>query len=162
MLNARRSVISVAVLAMLCAPASAADVVNVYSYRQPTLIDPLLARFKAETGIDVRSRLCRERPVERMVQEGANSPVDVLLTADVGRPGRGCRPRPGAAGFIRGHSRQGAGQSSRRKRPVVWTDHAGPVIYASNERVKQAPSPMRNWRTRNGRERSAAAGQSPL
>ena len=32
-------------------PAGAADVVNIYSYRQPDLIRPMLDAFTAETGI---------------------------------------------------------------------------------------------------------------
>ena len=68
------------------APASAAEEsVNVYSYRQPTLIQPLLEAFSKNTGIKVNFIFAEKGLVERMVQEGRNSPADVLLTADVGR-----------------------------------------------------------------------------
>jgi iron(III) transport system substrate-binding protein len=63
----------------------AAEAVNVYSYRQPSLIEPLLKAFTQETGIAVNLIFAEKGLIERMVQEAANSPADVLLTADVGR-----------------------------------------------------------------------------
>lgn len=63
----------------------AAETVNVYSYRQPALIDPLFAAFTQKTGIEVRTVFAEKGLVERMAQEGRNSPADLLLTADVGR-----------------------------------------------------------------------------
>jgi iron(III) transport system substrate-binding protein len=59
--------------------------VNVYSYRQPSLIEPLLKAFTEETGIKVNFIFAEKGLVERMDQEGRNSPADVLLSADVGR-----------------------------------------------------------------------------
>ena len=70
---------------MLAGPARAEDSVNVYSYRQPALIDPLFAAFTAKTGIRVRTVFAENGLIERLAQEGRNSPADVLLTADVGR-----------------------------------------------------------------------------
>lgn len=66
-------------------PASAKGTVNVYSYRQPSLIEPLLAAFTKNTGIAVNFIFAEKGLVERMTQEGRNSPADVLLSADVGR-----------------------------------------------------------------------------
>lgn len=65
--------------------ARAGGVVNVYSYRQPSLIKPLLEAFTEETGIEVKVIFADNGLVERLAQEGRNSPADVLLTADVGR-----------------------------------------------------------------------------
>lgn len=65
--------------------ASAEQVVNVYSYRQPTLIQPLFDSFTARTGIEVRAVFADNGLVERLAQEGRNSPADLLLTSDVGR-----------------------------------------------------------------------------
>lgn len=65
--------------------ASAEQVVNVYSYRQPTLIQPLFDAFTARTGIEVRAVFADNGLVERLAQEGRNSPADLLLTSDVGR-----------------------------------------------------------------------------
>ncbi len=81
----RRTFIAAAAVAAVTSPAAADGVVNVYSYRQPALIDPLLAAFSKETGIEARSVFAENGLVERLAQEGRNSPADVLLTADVGR-----------------------------------------------------------------------------
>ena len=69
----------------LSGPARADGEVNIYSYRQPALIDPLLQAFTAKTGIRVRTVFADSGLVERLAQEGRNSPADLLLTADVGR-----------------------------------------------------------------------------
>nr|WP_239025250.1 Fe(3+) ABC transporter substrate-binding protein [Rhodoligotrophos defluvii] len=72
---------------ILVGQASDADAqeVNVYSYRQPFLIEPLLKAFTEETGIKTKVLFDDKALIERMVQEGASSPADVLLTVDVGR-----------------------------------------------------------------------------
>ena len=67
------------------APAFAADEVNIYSYRQPELIQPLLEAFKADTGISANVIFLDKGLVERMAAEGENSPADVILTVDIGR-----------------------------------------------------------------------------
>ena len=65
--------------------ATAADDVNIYSYRQPQLIAPLLNAFTKKTGIKANVVYAKNGLVERMAAEGKNSPVDVLLTVDIGR-----------------------------------------------------------------------------
>ena len=67
------------------APARATEVVNVYSFREPGLIRPLLKAFTAKTGIATRLIYGQDGLLERMAAEGANSPADVLLTVDIGR-----------------------------------------------------------------------------
>jgi iron(III) transport system substrate-binding protein len=59
--------------------------VNIYSYRQPFLIEPILEAFTKETGIKVNTVFAKEGLIERLKAEGRNSPADVLLTASVGR-----------------------------------------------------------------------------
>jgi iron(III) transport system substrate-binding protein len=59
--------------------------VNVYSYRQPQLVEPLFKAFTAKTGIEVKMVFAEKGLVERLEQEGPLSPADVLLSADVGR-----------------------------------------------------------------------------
>lgn len=59
--------------------------VNIYSYRQPELIQPLIDAFTAETGIQANVLFLDKGLVERMAAEGANSPADVILTVDIGR-----------------------------------------------------------------------------
>ena len=66
-------------------PALADGVVNVYTYRQPSLINPLFEAFTKKTGIEVRAVFADNGLVERLAQEGRNSPADLLITADVGR-----------------------------------------------------------------------------
>lgn len=59
--------------------------VNVYSYRQPELINPLLQRFSAETGIEVNMIFAEKGLAERIKAEGPNSPADVVLATDIAR-----------------------------------------------------------------------------
>ena len=59
--------------------------VNIYSYRQPELIQPLLDAFAKETGIEANVLFLDKGLVERMSAEGVNSPADVILTVDIGR-----------------------------------------------------------------------------
>ncbi len=66
------------------ADAWAAEEVNVYTTRQEVLIRPLLDTFEQETGIRVNVVFAKEGVIERMKSEGANSPADAILTADVG------------------------------------------------------------------------------
>jgi iron(III) transport system substrate-binding protein len=81
-----RSILLSAFTTFIVTPANSADqVVNVYSYRQPALIEPLLDAFTKNTGIEVNFIFAEKGLVERMSQEGRNSPADVLLSADVGR-----------------------------------------------------------------------------
>ena len=67
------------------APAFADGEVNIYSYRQPELIQPLLDAFTKETGIDTNVLFLDKGLVERMAAEGRNSPADVILTVDISR-----------------------------------------------------------------------------
>jgi iron(III) transport system substrate-binding protein len=67
----------------LAVPAAATEV-NIYSYREPQLIDPLLKAFTARTGIKTNLVFAKDGLVERMEAEAANSPVDVLLTNEFG------------------------------------------------------------------------------
>ncbi|MFP6734894.1 MAG: extracellular solute-binding protein [Rhodospirillales bacterium] len=73
----------VAILATVAGPAMAAEV-NLYSERQPFLMKPLLQAFTKETGIKVRMVYLKKGMVERLKAEGANTPADLILTADIG------------------------------------------------------------------------------
>lgn len=66
-------------------PAQAAEEVNVYSLRQPFLIEPMFERFTEETGIRVNTLFSQSGLVERIKHEGRNTPADLLLTVDIGR-----------------------------------------------------------------------------
>ncbi len=59
--------------------------VNIYSYREPQLIDPLLKAFADKTGIKANVVYAAAGLNERLAAEGQNSPADLLFTVDAGR-----------------------------------------------------------------------------
>ncbi len=67
-----------------CALAQAGEV-NVYTYRESKLIQPLFDAFTKDTGIKVNVISASSGLEQRIKTEGANSPADVLLTVDIGR-----------------------------------------------------------------------------
>jgi len=68
---------------VVAVPASAQEL-NLYTTREPGLIQPLLDSFTRTSGITVNSFFVRDGLAERVVAEGARSPADVLMTVDVG------------------------------------------------------------------------------
>lgn len=96
MINRQRISILIAALLLLApplasaqdqAPASAEDnVVNIYSSRHYPTDEAMYERFTSETGIEVnRLEASGDVLIERMTNEGRNSPADVYITVDVGR-----------------------------------------------------------------------------
>ncbi|TJZ93045.1 Fe(3+) ABC transporter substrate-binding protein [Paracoccus gahaiensis] len=81
-----RPVILASLLGATALPAFAQEV-NVYSHRQPELIQPLIDAFTAETGITVNAAFVDKGMVERLQAEGDRSPADLVLTVDVARLG---------------------------------------------------------------------------
>jgi iron(III) transport system substrate-binding protein len=79
------AVIAALMTGALAFSAHANEEVNVYSYRQPFLIKPMFEAFTRETGIDVNVVYAKKGLVERLNQEGANSPADLIFTVDIGR-----------------------------------------------------------------------------
>lgn len=65
--------------------ASAEGDVNIYSYRQAYLLEPLLNAFEQETGIDSNVVFAKKGLAERLEREGRNSPADVVMTVDISR-----------------------------------------------------------------------------
>ncbi len=61
-----------------------AEEVNVYSYRQPFLVEPLFNKFTEETGIKVNVVFAKSGLIERLEREGRNSPADLVITVDIG------------------------------------------------------------------------------
>ena len=59
--------------------------VNVYTYRERNLIQPIFEAFTKDTGIKVNVISASSGLEQRIKTEGANSPADVLLTVDIGR-----------------------------------------------------------------------------
>ncbi len=62
-----------------------AQEVNVYSQRQPELIQPLIDAFTADTGITVNIAFVEKGMPERLEAEGDRSPADLVLTVDIAR-----------------------------------------------------------------------------
>ena len=77
--------IRLAFLALALASPTGAAEVNIYSHRQPELIQPLLDAFTAETGIAVNVAFVDKGMAERLQAEGSRSPADLILTVDIGR-----------------------------------------------------------------------------
>ncbi|MFK0571645.1 Fe(3+) ABC transporter substrate-binding protein [Endozoicomonas sp.] len=65
------------------ASALAAEEVNIYSYRQPFLIEPMLEDFEKQTGVKVNVVFAKKGLEERIEREGKFSPADVVLTSDM-------------------------------------------------------------------------------
>lgn len=120
----------------LAAPALS-DEVNIYSYRQPFLIEPMLEAFTKETGIKANVIFAKKGLGERIKAEGENSPADILMTVDIGR--------------LNGAKELGIAQPVKsavieKNIPAQYRDAEGQwfglttrarVVYASNERVAQ-------------------------
>ena len=62
-----------------------AQEVNVYSYRQPELVEPLFRAFTEETGIAVNVVFLKKGLVERLQAEGDRSLADLVFTVDISR-----------------------------------------------------------------------------
>ena len=58
--------------------------VNIYTSREPALVQPLLDAFTAETGVKVNTVFLKDGLAERVAAEGASSPADILMAVDVG------------------------------------------------------------------------------
>jgi len=63
---------------------AAEDEVNVYTTREPGLIQPLLDVFTKETGIKANAVFTESGIAERLAAEGENSPADVIMVVDYG------------------------------------------------------------------------------
>ena len=61
---------------------SFAETVNVYSFRQPFLIEPILKSFTEETGIETKVIFAKKGLIQRIKREGKLSPADVVLTSN--------------------------------------------------------------------------------
>ncbi|WP_203595056.1 MULTISPECIES: Fe(3+) ABC transporter substrate-binding protein [unclassified Salipiger] len=73
-------------LALIATAAPAlAEEVNLYSYRQPELLQPLTDAFTEATGIDVNVAYIDKGLEERLVAEGDRSPADLIFTVDISR-----------------------------------------------------------------------------
>lgn len=124
-------------LGLLATSALADGVVNIYSYRQPELIKPLLDAFTADTGIKTNVLFLDKGLEEKIAEEGANSPADVILTVDIGRL---------QAAQDKGVTQPLTNEIINKDIPSQYREPAGNwfgvttrarVVYASKERVKE-------------------------
>ena len=130
-----RVALAVAALAVGAA-AAAAEEVNVYSYRQPQLIDPLLKAFTVKTGIKANVVYAADGLNERLAAEGRNSPADVLLTVDAGRLSEAKDAgltQPVQSAVL---EKQIPAQYRDADRHWFGLTMRGRVVYASKDRVK--------------------------
>ena len=76
--------VAVALAALPLPNVATADEVNVYTSRQPELIQPIFDAFTAETGTKVNVLYSEKGLIERLKAEGDRSPADLYITADIG------------------------------------------------------------------------------
>ncbi len=85
-----RSCVRFVVMVLACAASAAfgtvasAQEINLYTTREPGLIQPLMESFTKTTGIKVNSIFVRDGLAERVAAEGTRSPADILMTVDIG------------------------------------------------------------------------------
>ncbi|WP_135075548.1 Fe(3+) ABC transporter substrate-binding protein [Terasakiella sp. SH-1] len=118
------------------AASAQAEEVNLYSSRQPFLINPLLEAFTEETGVKVNMVYIKKGMLERIKAEGENSPADLILTSDIGKLDNHVQ-----AGLLKATSSDVLKEkipSQYRHPDGLWyglTTRAR-IIYAHNKRVK--------------------------
>jgi iron(III) transport system substrate-binding protein len=74
---------AIALLALLAdGEVAAKDVVNIYSYRQGFLIEPILQEFTKETGIETKVVFAKKGLIEKLKKEGKYTKADMVLTSN--------------------------------------------------------------------------------
>jgi iron(III) transport system substrate-binding protein len=130
-----RSLLLASVAASLALPALAD--VNVYTTREPALIQPVIDAFTAETGIAVNLAFIEEGLVERLQAEGARSPADLVLTVDIANLQQ--IVNAGVVQAVESEVLTAAIPAELRSPDNLWfalTERAR-VVYASRERVAE-------------------------
>lgn len=117
--------------------ARAADEVNIYSFREPKLIGPLLEAFTKSTGIKTNVVFAPNGLVERMASEGRNSPADVLLTNEFGLLLQAVSA--GVTQPLKSLAVEAAVPASLRDPAGHWVGltRRARIVFASKDRVKQ-------------------------
>lgn len=130
-------VLALAALTLHGPRAGAEEAVNIYSYREPGLIDPMLKAFTAKTGIATNVVYAKDGLIERMTAEGRNSPADMLLVNEFG-----LLIQAKAAGVTQPLESAALDQAIDAKlrdpeRHWFALTQRARVVYASKDRVKQ-------------------------
>ncbi|RJE76594.1 iron ABC transporter substrate-binding protein [Pseudoalteromonas sp. MSK9-3] len=77
-----KKALAIVFTSLTCLPALAADEVNIYSFRQPFLIQPILDDFTKQTGIKTNVVFAKKGLIERVKREGKHSRADLVLTSN--------------------------------------------------------------------------------
>jgi iron(III) transport system substrate-binding protein len=80
----KNAIRALALSSCLLAVPALAQSVNLYTTREPSLLNPVLEAFTKDTGVKVNAVFLKDGLQERIRAEGANSPADVMLMVDVG------------------------------------------------------------------------------
>ncbi|WP_373356901.1 Fe(3+) ABC transporter substrate-binding protein [Pseudoroseicyclus sp. CXY001] len=129
----RPSLLALAVAAPLAGPALAD--VNIYTTRQPELIEPVLDAFTEETGIGVNLAFVQEGLPERLRAEGERSPADLIMVVDIANLAQ--IVETGAIQPVQSDVLEAAVPEALRDPEGLWyalTTRAR-IVYASKERV---------------------------
>ena len=128
--------LSAAILTSGAASVSAADEVNLYSYRQPFLIKPMLAEFTKQSGIKVNVVYAKKGMLERIKAEGESTPADAVLTTDVGRLSD--MVDAGVLSPVKSAIIEAAVPAQYRHPDGLWVAQTtrARILFASKERVK--------------------------
>jgi len=112
--------------------------VNVYTYREGKLIQPLFDAFTKASGVKVNVISASSGLEQRIKTEGANSPADVLLTVDIARIEEAVRA--GITQPIKSDVLDKLVAPQYRDPEGHWygISMRARVVYASKERVQQA------------------------
>ena len=114
-----------------------ANEVNVYTYREAKLIQPLLDAFTKDTGVKVNVISASSGLEQRIKTEGDNSPADVLLTVDISRLEDAVQN--GITQAINSKAIDTAVPAQYRDPEGHWAAVAlrARIVYASKQRVQQ-------------------------
>jgi iron(III) transport system substrate-binding protein len=117
-------------------PAQAQGEVNVYTTREPKLIQPLFDLFTKNTGIKVNAIFIEKGMAERVAAEGANSPADIMMAVDIGNVLDGVAR--GVTQGVQSEALASAIPAHLRDKDGHWfaLSLRARLFYVSNERVK--------------------------
>lgn len=80
---ARTAHFSIAICALLAPGLLQADLLRVYSSREPALLAPVFDAFHEKTGHEVEAVYLKDGLIERLKAEGERSPADLVITVDI-------------------------------------------------------------------------------
>ena len=129
--------------------------VNIYSYREPQLVAPMLKAFTEATGIKTNLIFAKDGLVERIAAEGRNSPADVILANGLAS---WFRRKRGRDSEFEGRRPRGCNPSlvAGPRGPLVRAHRAAPASFTPPRSASRPlRSPMRTLPTPSGRARSA-------